>query len=76
MAADHGFVVQRVEAPQSGSMIGALLTAAHAKGDLSQLIADALADGQISPNEADAIGLACALVQAAMVDGRQQGRAA
>lgn len=76
MAADHGFVVQRVDAPQSGSMIGALLAAAHAKGDLSQLIADALADGQISPNEADEIGRACALVQAAIAQVGQHADAA
>ncbi len=76
MAADHGFVVQRVDAPQSGSMIGALLAAAAAKGDLSQIIADALADGQISPNEADQIGRACAKVQAEIAQVGQHADAA
>lgn len=76
LAAGHGFVLDRVEAPQSGSMIGALLTAAHAKGDLSQLVAEAIADGKVTPNEADEIGRACAAVMAAIAQVGQHADAA
>lgn len=76
LAATHGFVLDRVEAPTSGSMISALLTAAHAKGDLSQLVADAISDGKVTPNEADEIGRACALVMAAIAQVGQHADAA
>jgi len=76
LAATHGFVVQRVDAPDSGSMIGALLSAAAGHGDLSQVIAAALADGKVTPNEADEIGRACALVQAAIAQVGQHADAA
>ncbi|KIP87478.1 hypothetical protein SN15_01955 [Stenotrophomonas maltophilia] len=76
MAAEHGFVVQRVDAPKSGNLIGALLSAASAKGELSQLIADALADGKVSANEADDIGRACAAVQAWIAQVGQHADAA
>ncbi|OEZ02294.1 MULTISPECIES: phage regulatory CII family protein [Stenotrophomonas] len=76
LAASHGFVLQRVDAPDGGSMIGALLAAAAAKGDLSQVIADALADGRVTPNEADAVGRACAQVMAAIAQVGQHADAA
>lgn len=76
LCAEHGFIAQRIEAPESGSLITALLAAAAAKGDLAELIAEAMADGRISPNESDAIARACALVMAAMVQVSQHAEAA
>lgn len=76
LCAEHGFVAQRVEAPQSGSLIGSLLTAAAAKGGLAELISNAMADSRISPNEADAISRACAQVMAAIVQVSQHAEAA
>lgn len=76
LAATHGFVLDRVDSPKSGSMISALLTAAHAKGDLSQLVAEAIADGKVTPNEADEIGRACASVMAAIAQVGQHADAA
>lgn len=60
LAANHGFVVQRVDAPSSGSLIGALLQAAEAKGDLAGMVGDALEDGRVTPNEAHQINRLCA----------------
>lgn len=76
LCAEHGFIAQRTEAPGSGNLIGALLAAAAAKGDLAELIAEAMADGRISPNESDAIARACALVMAALVQVSQHAEAA
>ncbi|MEN4951886.1 phage regulatory CII family protein [Stenotrophomonas sp. TWI819] len=76
LCAEHGFVAQRVEAPESGSLIGSLLTAAAAKGGLAELISNAMADSRISPNEADAISRACAQVMAAIVQVSQHAEAA
>lgn len=75
LCAEHGFVAQRIEAPESGSLIGSLLTAAAAKGGLAELISNAMADSQISPNEADAISRACAQVMAAIVQVSQHAEA-
>lgn len=76
LCAEHGFVAQRIEAPESGSLIGSLLTAAAAKGGLAELISNAMADSRISPNEADAISRACAQVMAAIVQVSQHAEAA
>jgi len=76
LCAEHGFVAQRVEAPESGSLIASLLTAAAAKGGLAELISNAMADSRISPNEADAISRACAQVMAAIVQVSQHAEAA
>ncbi|WP_282259688.1 phage regulatory CII family protein [Stenotrophomonas sp. PS02301] len=76
LAATHGFVAQRVDAPASGTMICALLAASAAKGDLAEVISSAMADGQISPNDADQITRACAQVMAAIVQVSQHAEAA
>jgi hypothetical protein len=76
LCAEHGFVAQRVEAPESGSLIGSLLTAAAGHGGLAELISNAMADARISPNEADAISRACAQVMAALVKVSQHAEAA
>lgn len=76
LCAEHGFVAQRVEAPESGSLIGSLLTAAAGQGGLAELISNAMTDSRISPNEADAISRACAQVMAAIVQVSQHAEAA
>ncbi|MCI1149006.1 phage regulatory CII family protein [Stenotrophomonas maltophilia] len=76
LCAEHGFIAQRVDAPDSGSLITALLAAAAAKGDLAELISEAMADNRITPNEADAITRACQQVMAALVQVSQHAEAA
>ncbi|WP_313243733.1 phage regulatory CII family protein [Stenotrophomonas rhizophila] len=76
LCAEHGFVAQRIEAPESGSLIGSLLTAAAGHGGLAELISNAMADARISPNEADAISRACAQVMAALVKVSQHAESA
>ena len=66
LAGTHDHVAQRTEAPDSGSMIGSLLAAAAAKGDLAEILSAAMADSRISPNEAADISRACAAIQAAI----------
>ena len=63
LAANHGFTLQRTDAPETGSIISAFLAAATAKGDLSEIIAAAMADNMITPNEHSDIARACALLQ-------------
>lgn len=76
LCAEHGFIAQRVDAPESGSLITALLSAAAAKGDLAELVSEAMADNRITPNEADAIARACQQVMAALVQVSQHAEAA
>lgn len=76
LCAEHGFIAQRVDAPESGSLITALLSAAAAKGDLAELVSEAMADNRITPNEADAISRACQQVMAALVQVSQHAEAA
>ncbi len=76
LCAEHGFVAQRVEAPESGSLITALLAAAAAKGDLAEMVSDAMVDNRITPNEADEISRACQKVMAALVQVSQHAEAA
>ncbi|MET3149121.1 UNVERIFIED_ORG: hypothetical protein ABIC77_000315 [Stenotrophomonas geniculata] len=76
LCAEHGFIAQRVDAPQSGNLITALLSAAAAKGDLAELISEAMADNRITQNEADAIARACQQVMAALVQVSQHAEAA
>ncbi len=76
LCAQHGFVAQRSDAPESGSLLSALLQAAAAKGDLAELVSSALDDGRISPNEADAIARGCAAVMARLVQVSQHAEAA
>jgi hypothetical protein len=67
LAAEHGYTLQRIDAPDTGSMIGSLLSASAAKGDLAEILSAAMADNRITPNEATDIARACAAVQAAIV---------
>lgn len=76
LCAEHGFIAQRVDAPESGTLITALLSAAAAKGDLAELVSEAMADNRITPNEADAISRACQQVMAALVQVSQHADAA
>ncbi len=76
MAAEHGFVVQRVDTPESGTLICALLAASAAKGDLAEIVSKAMTDRQISPNEAAEIARACAAVQARIAEVSQHAAAA
>ncbi|MCD9096164.1 phage regulatory CII family protein [Luteimonas fraxinea] len=75
LAASHGFVLQRVEAPETGTLICSLLAASAAKGDLAEMVSKAIRDGSISPNEADEIGRGCATVIAAIVQVAQHANA-
>lgn len=76
LCAEHGFVARRVEPPESGSLITALLAAAAAKGDLAEMVSDAMVDNRITPNEADEISRACQKVMAALVQVSQHAEAA
>lgn len=76
LCAEHAFIAQRVDAPESGTLITALLSAAAAKGDLAELVSEAMADNRITPNEADAISRACQQVMAALVQVSQHAEAA
>lgn len=76
LAASHGFVVQRVEAPVSGSVITALLAAAAAKGDLAEVVAKSMEDNRISANESDRISRGVMQVIAALVQVSQHAEAA
>nr|WP_232114716.1 phage regulatory CII family protein [Luteimonas sp. XNQY3] len=59
MAAMHGHVAIRVDAPEAGCLISSLLAAGKAKGGVSGLVSDAISDGQMTPNEAAEIVRAC-----------------
>ena len=63
LAASHGGIFVQLDSPQAGSLIGALLATDSAKGDLSKIVADAIADGRITPNEKAKIRKAVAAVQ-------------
>ncbi|MFA1289946.1 phage regulatory CII family protein [Xanthomonas axonopodis pv. nakataecorchori] len=72
LAAEHDFVVQRADTPAAGDMIAALLKASSLKGMLSALIAKAMADGRITPNEARGIAELCGDLQAMVAEVAQQ----
>ncbi|KAB7769331.1 hypothetical protein CKY51_07020 [Xanthomonas maliensis] len=76
LAAEHGYTLTRTEAPTSGTMLTALLSAASAKGKLSQLINEAIDDGRITANEAAEIAAACGDAQAMLAQVAQHARAA
>ena len=67
LAGAHGYVLQRVEAGEGGSVLGAHLALSVAKGDLASVLADAVKDGRITANESTAIAGAGAQLQAAIV---------
>lgn len=68
LAAEQGYTLQATDAPSVGSIMCAMLAASAAKGDLESILAQALADNRITPNEAADIARACAAVQAAMTE--------
>ncbi|HEL3748648.1 TPA: phage regulatory CII family protein [Stenotrophomonas maltophilia] len=76
LAGTHGFVVQRVEAPETGSIIHALLVAAAAKGDLAETIAQVMADNRITGNESGRVSRDVMRVIAALVQVSQHAEAA
>lgn len=76
LAASHGFAVQPAEGPTAGTLIGTLLKAAGAQGDLSDAVAAAMADNRISHNEADEISRLCMQLVAAFSKVSQQAQAA
>lgn len=63
LAATHGFVLQRADAPESGSLIQGMLAAAAGQGDLAHIVAQAMEDGRITPNEVAQIEKACTGLQ-------------
>lgn len=70
LAATHGYVLTRAEADNSGggaSTLGAVLAEHVADGKLASGIAAALADGVITPREADAITQLGMGVQSALI---------
>ena len=64
LAAEHGYVLRRVEGAPSGSVVTAILAVSARQGDLAQAVSESLEDGQITPNEAIEIGRLCASIQA------------
>ena len=76
LAAEHGYTLSKNEASPSGSLIGSLLAASGAKGDLADLIADAMEDQRITPNEASAIAQHCSRLQAIFAELAQHAAAA
>lgn len=68
LASQHGYTLARTEAPETGSLIGALLAASGLKGDLADIIAEATKDQRITPNEASAIAHHCARLQAVFAE--------
>ena len=55
MATTHGFVAIKVDAPESGCLTSSMLEAGKAKGLLSALLLEVLADGHVTPNESDEV---------------------
>lgn len=76
LAAQHGYTLQRIEVPQAGSLVGALIDAGEIKGKLCQIIGDALDDGRITQNEALCIASACGDLQGIAAQIAQHARAA
>jgi len=76
LAAEHGYTLDRMDAPLHGSVLTALLAAAAVKGKLCSIIAEALDDGRITPNEAHAIADVCGDLQAMAAQVAQHARAA
>lgn len=68
LAAQHGYTLQSMDAPESSTVMCAMLAASAAKGDLAGILGRALADGKFTPNEAVNIARACAQVQAAIAE--------
>lgn len=75
LAAHHGYTLQAIDAPSSGSIMTAMLAAAIAKGDLAEVLVHSMSDNRITPNEASDIARACAAVQAAVAQVSQHATA-
>lgn len=68
LAAQHGYVLQRIDAAGGpADLLGALLACDARKGELTQLLHDSLADGNLSPNEWSQVAQAGTATQAALV---------
>jgi hypothetical protein len=76
LAATHGFVLQASTAPKGGTIITAMLAAQAAKGDLAELVADAMADDRISGNESDRIARGVMQVIVKLLEVSQHAEAA
>jgi len=76
LAAEHGYTLQRFDAPEHGTVLIAFMAASSLKGKLAALIAEALADGRITPNEARQIDEVCGDTQAVLAQVAQHARAA
>lgn len=76
LAAEHGYVLRRVEGEGTGSVIGAVLAVSKRQGDLAQAVAISLEDGKITPNESSEIGRLCASIQADAADLAQRAELA
>ncbi len=72
LAAEHGYVLRKVEGAASGNVVTAVLAVAARQGDLAEAVALSLADGKITPNEASDIGRLCAAIQAGAADLAQR----
>lgn len=76
LAYTHGFVALRIEAPQAGSVTGAMFAAVAAKGNLAERIAKAMADNHITNNESEEISRAVMQVIAAVAEISERAQAA
>ena len=66
LAAEHGYVLQKVETEASpGDVLRTLLRANAAEGEFDRVLGEALADGLITPNELKQINEAGAAQQGA-----------
>ncbi|WP_313492945.1 phage regulatory CII family protein [Stenotrophomonas sp.] len=76
LAAEHGYMLRRVEGAASGSVISAVLAVSRRQGDLAQAVAISLEDGRITPNESSEIRRLCASIQADAADLAQRAELA
>lgn len=76
LAAEHGYTLQRADAPVEGNILAAFLAAGSLKGKLATVLAEALDDGRITPNEAKEIAEVCGNTQAVLAQVSQHARAA
>lgn len=67
LAAEHGYTLQASSSDATVDLLSSALSASTANGDLCEVIAKALADGQVNPNELADIARACAAVQERVV---------
>ena len=76
LAAEHGYTLERVDAPTHGTVLTALSAAASLKGKLASLVAEAIADQRITANEARQIAEVCGDTQALLAQVAQHARTA